>query len=237
MGEFEERCEELRFGTRLIFRELNDPWGHIAARLPRSDARQGFVLKHVRVAPPPADPNSIMVFDYDGNLLEGERIIPWEIPIYVEIFKTRPEVESVIHTHPHAAVGLSMGGKTVYAISQQSWRFGHGIPVFPGDFINTPELGSDLAKALGQAPAVLMKGHGAVTVGQNIGDAVQNTLFLEQAAKQQIWAASVGQAERLEDRLIHWHGDKPINDAQLAVWYTKMHFERHGGDGQHLHEE
>lgn len=178
-----------------------------------------------------------MVFDYDGNLLEGERIIPWEIPIYVEIFKTRPNVESVIHTHPHAAVGLSMGGKTIYAISQQTWRFGHGIPVFPGDFINTAELGADLAKALGDGPAVLLKGHGAVTVGQNIGDAVQNTLFLEQAAKQQIWAATVGQAEMLEDRLIHWHGDKPINDAQLAVWYTKMHFEQHGGDGKHLHEE
>lgn len=90
MTEFEERCEELRFGTRLLFRELNDPWGHIAARLPKSDPRKGFVLKHVRIAPPPADPNSIMVFDYDGNLLEGERIIPWEIPIYVEVFKNRP---------------------------------------------------------------------------------------------------------------------------------------------------
>lgn len=237
MGSFEELCGDLRFGTRLLYQELNDPWGHIAVRLPSNDPRHGFVLKHIRIAPPPADPNSLMVFDYEGNLLEGERIIPWEIPIYVEVFKTRPEIESVIHTHPHASVALSMAGKTVFAISQQSWRFGHGVPIFPGDFVNSTELGADLARTLGDAPAALLKGHGAVTVGQNVGDAVQNTLFLEQAAKQQIWAASLGTPEMMEDRLLNFHEDKPLNDAQLAVWYTKMYFDKEYRDGLRMHKE
>ena len=80
--------DELRFGTRLLFQELGDPWGHIAVRLPKSDGRAGFLLKHVRVTPPPGDPDAVMMFDYNGKLLEGERRVPWELPLYTAIFKT-----------------------------------------------------------------------------------------------------------------------------------------------------
>ena len=56
MKEYDKLCNDLRFGTRLLFRDLGDPWGHIAVRLPEGDKRSGFILKHVRVPPPPADP-------------------------------------------------------------------------------------------------------------------------------------------------------------------------------------
>ena len=61
----DELVEDLRFGTKLCVQELGDPWGHIAVRLPKESGRHGFMLKHVRVNPPPGDPHPIMMFDYD----------------------------------------------------------------------------------------------------------------------------------------------------------------------------
>ena len=226
MKEYDQLCNDLRFGTRLLFRDLGDPWGHIAVRLPEGDKRSGFILKHVRVPPPPADPNAVMIFDYDGNCLEGARTRPWEIPIYTAIFRARPDVQSVIHTHPHIATALTMAGKTVFAITHQSAQFEHGVPVFPGDMINTNELGEGLAETLGNFPAALLKGHGAVSIGVNIGHAVQNTLYLEQAARQQILAATLGTPEVLEERFIEFHRKPPPGEGGLALWYTKMHYER-----------
>lgn len=226
MKEFDELREELRFGTRLLFQDLRDPWGHIVVRLPEGDKRKGFMLKHVRVPPPPADPEAVMIFDYDGNILEGARMKPWEIPIYTHVFKTRPDVQSVIHTHPRVATALSMAGKTVFAITHQSAQFEHGVPIFPGDMINTEELGEGLAQALGRFPAILLKGHGAVSIGTNVGHAVQNTLYLEQAARQQIWAATLGTPDVLDDRFIDFHKNASPGEGGLALWYTHMYYDR-----------
>ncbi len=219
MDTIEQLRTQLRIGTRLLFAELGDPWGHIAVRLPA----EAGLLKHVRVPPPPGDPEAIMVFDYEGNLLEGSRMIPWELPLYTAIFAARPEVQSVIHTHPHAATALSMAGKTVFAITHQSWEFEQGIPIFPGDMINSRELGTALAETLGQQAAALLKGHGAVVVGPSVAHAVQSTLYLEQAARQQIWAATLGTPEVLEERLIAFHRNRPPGDGDLALWYTKLY--------------
>jgi L-fuculose-phosphate aldolase len=166
-----------------------------------------------------------MMFDYDGKLLEGERRVPWELPLYTAIFKTRPDVQSVIHTHPLVATALTMAGKTVFAITHQSAPFEHGIPIFGGDMVNTQELGEGLAETLGKRPAALLKGHGAVVVGSSIAHAVQSTLYLEQAAQQQIWAATLGTPEVLDQRLIDFHKSLPPGDGGLALWYTKKHYD------------
>jgi L-fuculose-phosphate aldolase len=216
---------DLRFGTRLLFQELGDPWGHIAVRLPKESGRDGFLLKHVRVTPPPGDPNAIMLFGYDGKVIEGERRVPWELPLYTAIFKARPDVQSVIHTHPLIATALSMAGKSVFAITHQSAPFEHGIPIYGGDMVNTRELGEGLAETLGNRPAALLKGHGAVVVGSSIAHAVQSTLYLEQAAQQQIWAATLGTPQVLDQHLIDFHKNLPPGDGGLALWFTKKHYD------------
>ena len=66
---------------------------------------------------------------------------------------------------------------------------------------------------------------GAVTVGLNVAHAVQNTLYLEQAALQQIWAATLGTPEVLEDRLIAFQKDPPRGEGGLALWYTKRYYD------------
>jgi len=221
----DELVTDLTFGTRLLFQQLGDPWGHIAVRFPKESGRDGFMLKHVRVTPPPGDPHAIMMFDYDGKVIEGDRRVPWELPLYTAIFKARPDVQSVIHTHPLIATALSMAGKTVFAITHQSAPFEHGVPIYRGDMMNTEELGEGLAETLGKRPAALLKGHGAVVVGSSIAHAVQSTLYLEQAAQQQIWAAALGTPQVLDQHLIDFHKNLPPGDGGLALWFTKKHYD------------
>src|SRR5687767_9370389 len=137
-----------------------------------------------------------------GNKLEGVQPPPHELDMHTEIYRRRPDVQSVVHSHPHMATALSTTGKTIYALNHQTRRYGKGIPLFKGDFITDARLGAELAECLGDQPAVLMQGHGAVLVGVHVADAVANTIYLEQAAKQQVWASAVGTPQVLPDRLL-----------------------------------
>jgi ribulose-5-phosphate 4-epimerase/fuculose-1-phosphate aldolase len=186
-------------GARFLWRELREIYGHVSVRLPDN---KGFALMMARVPAPPADPDEIMMFDYEGNRLEGDTPTPYEITLHTEIFRKRPDVQSIVHSHPHMATALSTAGKTVYAITQQSKAFGKGVPVFKGDFINDRQIGVELADCLGEHSAALMKGHGCVVVGRNVPEAVSNVLYLEQAAKQQVWASMVGTPELLPDGIL-----------------------------------
>lgn len=225
MSDVEALQRELRISTRLLFQALGDPWGHVAVRLPASAGQRGFLLKYVRALPPPADPALIHAFDYAGNRLAGEGKVPWELPLYTQTFLARPDVQAVIHMHPRLATALTMAGKTVFAISQETALFEDGVPVIPGDMVNTDDRGALLVEALGDGPALLMKGHGAVAVGTSVPHAVTNILLVEQAAQQQVWAATVGTPEVLPEHLRAFLRNPPADVERLAFWYTKLHYE------------
>ena len=184
-----------------MWRELRELYGHVSVRRPDG---KGFLLMMVRVPEAPVEPDEVMAFDYEGNQTEGESPTPYEIYLHTEIFRLRPDVQSIVHSHPHTATALTTAGKTIYGVTQQSKVFGAGIPVFKGDFIEDRGIGVELAHCLGDEPAVMMKGHGCVVVGKHVPDAVSNVIYLEQAAKQQLWAAMVGgQAELLPERILN----------------------------------
>jgi len=186
-------------GARFMWRELRELYGHVSARLPDG---KSFVLMMVRVPEAPVDADEVMVFDYEGNKLEGDSPTPYEITLHTEIFRLRPDVNSIVHSHPHMATALSTAGQTIYGITQQSKVFGKGIPTFKGDFIDDREIGVELARCLGDQPAAMMKGHGCVVVGKHVPEAVSNVLYLEQAARQMVWAKSFGTPEVLPDRIL-----------------------------------
>lgn len=199
----EELREQCRLGARFLWTELRDLYGHVSCRLPGGE---GFLLKFVRVgSDATADPKEVQVYDYEGNLVAGGQRRPAELPLYTEIFRRRPDVGSIVHAHPHMAVALSSTGKTIFAISHQSVDFGTGIPLFRGDMIDSREVGAALAETLGDANAVLMKGHGVVAVGRDVPSTVSRCLYLEQAAEQQIWASAVGTPEVLPEPLREYH--------------------------------
>jgi len=182
--------EDCLLGARFLWQELHDVWGHVSCRLPSGD---GFALKMVRFSPDPKiDPDEVQVFDYDGKRLEGETSTPMEITIHTEIFKMRPDVNSIIHAHPHVATALTTTGRNVFPITQQSSTFREGFPMFRGNFIDGEIIAQELAEQLGKREAILMKGHGIVTAGSSVPGAFDTLMRVEQAATQITSASMVG---------------------------------------------
>ena len=104
--------------------------------------------------------------------------------IYTEIFKARRDVQAAVHCHPSMCVALSLADTPIDWVHMQSSRFRGGTPIFPRPiYILDESEGADLAKTLGNASAMLIKGHGIVTVGTSIDEACINALYLERTAK------------------------------------------------------
>lgn len=192
MGKQDILEEELRIGSAILEWEIGDIWGHVGAR---NEEKDEIIIKGLRL--PGGDERDlddwIVRFDYDGKKTSGVDQIPGEAAIYTEILKARPDVNAVVHLHPPMCIALSLADKTVYNVHQQSRQFGAGVPVFPHPiFIIDKSEGQALAKTLGDASAVIIKGHGVVTVGKDVDDAVTNALYLERTAKIQAFAHLLG---------------------------------------------
>jgi len=195
-AELKQQC---LIGARILWRELRDVYGHVSCRLPDGS---GYVLKMIRLPPEPIDPDQVMTFDNDAQCIDGDQWI-LEGSIHSEILRARPDVNSVVHVHPHLATALSTTGKTLYAITHQSAVFEEGLPMFHGQWITTPELGRDLAACLGSSVGALLKGHGLVVVGASVPSAVELALYAEQTARQLLLASLAGVPELFPEEIRH----------------------------------
>src|SRR5262249_41142786 len=110
----------------------------------------------------------IVTVDFDGNLLEGSARPPFEFHIHSEIYRARPDVPAVIHTHPQWSTFLTMVGMRYAPVYAQGALLGE-IPVVDSPLsVNTRSMGEKVTAALGKRPAVLLKSHGAVVVGADV---------------------------------------------------------------------
>ena len=136
----------------------------------------------------------LVQFDYSLNKIGGVGQIPAESAIYTEIFKARPcNVNAVAHAHAPMCIALSMAKKQIKTLHMQSRQFAEGVPIFAKPiYIVDEEEGADLARALGKGLAVVIRGHGIVTVGNSVVDACFNAVYLERTAKIQAIANVLG---------------------------------------------
>ena len=92
--------------TRLLESEgILDYSGHVSTRIPGRDA---FVIQIGSTSRAEVSPDSMLVVDYDGNVLEGDGQPPSELPIHLEILRARPDVQSVLHSHMELAIAFTM---------------------------------------------------------------------------------------------------------------------------------
>ena len=117
-----------------------------------------------------------------------------EVYIHSEIFKARPDVNSVIHTHPTYAVALSATGKSLQPISQPSVAFSDGLPYYTDtiELIRSKEMGIGVARALGACKAVLMRNHGVAVVGSSVEESTILAIMLDNACQIQLAAMAAG---------------------------------------------
>jgi L-fuculose-phosphate aldolase len=176
------------------------------------------MLTYLRIPFKPTPPDQLYYFDYDGRLLEGRGAVPMEIPLYTNVYRSRPDVQSVVHVHAKAAVTLGLTGQTVQALHHASARFRTGIPTFPGDMLDNQEIGAAMASALDRHVAILLKGHGAVTVGSDVAHAVCTALLLEDTARMHLMAAAAGTVTPLEPGLLEWFVERNFAGQDELIW-------------------
>jgi len=166
--------------------------GHVSARVPNEDKilikPSGFGLEEVQ-------PQHAIVCDFEGRKLEGEAGVHIEVFIHTGIYKVRPDVNCVIHTHPPFATALGSLRQPFRPITYEGSIFASRLPLF--DFttalIRTPELGRELANTLKNARGLLMKNHGLTIVGSSVEEATLFAVFLEKAIRVQLVAMAAGE--------------------------------------------
>jgi L-fuculose-phosphate aldolase len=119
---------------------------------------------------------------------------PSEYHIHREIYLRRSDVGAIVHSHPTYVLTLSIRGEAIMpSTSVGSFLPESGAPTFDTPvLINTLERGVALAKALGSAPAIALRQHGAVTVGSTVEEAVVRMICLENNALLQYQALQLG---------------------------------------------
>jgi len=162
--------------------------GHASMRVP--DHPDRFVVKGRQYAIDALAvmrPEDMVVCDTEGFLVEGKPGLTQcsEIKIHSCIYKTRPEVHSVVHVHPRYTVLMSALGETLVPMCQEGAQLvRRPLPVYPHvKTIQSDEEGMELVGYMGTEEAILLQGHGAVTTGATLAETVMSMLQLEEQAR------------------------------------------------------
>ncbi len=167
--------------------------GHISFRLPDNPGL--FLMKAHSLGLDEITFDNILTIDLDGKVVAGTARRHSEVFIHSEIFKARPDVNCVIHTHPTYSIALSATGQTLKCYSQPGALFYESLGFYADtiNLIRSPELGAGVARALGHGRGVLLKNHGVVVAGASIAEAVISTIMLESGAMVQLLAEAAGE--------------------------------------------
>jgi len=164
----------------------DDIWGHASMRLPRATT---FWMKPARLGLEEIKPEDVILVDLEGRVVRGKRPRHSEVFIHSEIYRARPDVCGVVHTHPvPATVFASLGVPLRPVTHEGSYFVPPDVPRFDEttDLIVTPERGKAVARTLGNRSALFLVSHGIVAVGATIEEAAVNALVLDKAARAQL---------------------------------------------------
>lgn len=203
-----EMIEELVSANHILFDQgVVDAFGHISVR---HDKRPDRFLLARNMAPSQVTAEDIVEFTLDGEAVNaGGRKVYLERFIHAEIFRRRPDVAAVVHSHSHSIVPLSVvKGMRLRAVFHMAGFVGQGAPVFEireagGDatdlLISNGHLGRALAENFDGHDIVLMRGHGSTVVGGSIKQAVYRAVYAELNARYQLQAMQLGEVTYLSE--------------------------------------
>lgn len=192
--------EDLVLANRILFSEgVVDAFGHISVRNP-GNPEHFFLARNM--APNTVTSEDILEHDIDGNVIGDHRKPYLERFIHSEIYRSRPDVSAVVHSHSPSVIPFSVVETVpLRPICHMSGFIHDQVPIFEiSDFseeatdllITNSWLGHSVAQTLGQKNAVLMRGHGSTVVADSIMRVVYRAVYLEVNAKLQLQAMNLG---------------------------------------------
>ena len=196
---------DLAVANRVVSYEgIIDAFGHVSMRDPKNPKR--YLISR-SIAPESVVASDILALDLDSQPVhkdDEDTLLYRERFIHGEIYKVRPDVNAVVHSHSPTVVPFTVTKAKLRPLLHNAGFLGLGAPLFEirksaghgtDLMILTPDLGKDLAKKLGkEAAVVLMRGHGDSVVGPSLPNAVFRAYYTEINARQQLAAITIGGA-------------------------------------------
>jgi ribulose-5-phosphate 4-epimerase/fuculose-1-phosphate aldolase len=227
----ESLVDDLVVANHILYAEgVVDGFGHVSAR--HAERPDRFLLAR-SMAPALVEAGDIMAFDLDGNPANGDARLPYlERFIHGAIYKARPDVAAVVHSHSPSVIPFGVTGGALRPVYHMSGFLGAGAPIFEiraaggmtDMLVRDNPLGDALARTLGSSAVALMRGHGSVAVGGSIQQVVYRAIYTEMNARLQMEAARLGTIEFLapeEARLAAAMNDKVLG-RPWELWKRKV---------------
>jgi ribulose-5-phosphate 4-epimerase/fuculose-1-phosphate aldolase len=192
--------DDLVASNHILFKEgVVDGFGHVSVR-DGTDPERFLLAKSI--APATVTAADIMEFDMDGEPVDARGRKPYlERYIHSEIYRVRPDVVAIVHSHSPALIPFGITGTPLKPVFHMSGFLGSATPIFeireaggPATdmLISNRQLGAALANSLGPASFALMRGHGAVAVGGSLKQTVYRAIYAEVNARLQAEAMRLG---------------------------------------------
>src|SRR4249920_2280997 len=190
MNSIEQLKNDVISASRILSRQkLVEGFGHVSARIPNSDR---FIITP-RISLALVQESELLTMNSDGQVVEGRQAAPIEAALHAAIMKAKPAVNAITRIHARVANIFSVTDRKLEPVHSHGSFFVGGVPVFTKpDLVSSEVLGSAVSRALGDKPAILLRGNGQVTVGRTVPEAVMMAIYLEEAAQILFGAFQIG---------------------------------------------
>lgn len=169
--------------------------GNVSARDPRTDY---VVIKPSGVRYEDLRPEQMVVVGLDGQRIEGDLKPSSDTASHLYIYRHRPDVNGVVHTHsPYATAFAALGQPIPVYLTAMADEFGGPIPCGGFALIGGEEIGQVVVESIGDSPAVLLKNHGVFTIGPTAEAAVKAAVIVEDVARMVWLALQLGQPDEI----------------------------------------
>lgn len=186
--------------------------GNVSIRDPESGL---VVIKASGVMFEDLTPESMVVLDMDGKIVEGNLKASSDTASHIYIYRHRPDVNGIVHTHSRYATAFAAVGKPIPVyLTAQADEFGGPVPCAGFALIGGEEIGKQVLAHIGKSPAVLLKNHGVFSIGPSGKAAVKAAVMVEDIAATVWMALQIGtpqeiaaeDVEKLHYRYTHVYG-------------------------------
>jgi L-ribulose-5-phosphate 4-epimerase len=179
--------------------------GNVSARDPESGL---VVIKPSGILYPDLTPQNMVVLDLTGKVLEGDLKPSSDTYSHLYIYRERPDVNGVVHTHSRYATAFAALGMSIPVyLTAQADEFGTAIPCGGFALIGNEDIGRVVCESIGDCSAVLLKNHGVFTIGKSVESAVKSAVMVEDVAATVWLALQLGQPMQIPEedvKKLHW---------------------------------
>ena len=178
------------------------------------ESRSYALITPTGVAYSQLDAAELPIVDIDGNLLSGRYLPSSELQMHLEVYRARPDVRSVVHTHSRFATTFAVLNRPIEAVHYVLAFAGASVEVAPYRTYGTRELGECCVGTLGSRNAVLLQNHGVIAVGATASKALNVAQVVEYTAELFWRAQSIGTPTILSDEEMARVGEKFVSYGQ-----------------------